>query len=241
MYFRHQLSHPCSTPDKFDDCQSALRRFFFGEDHAPRFLVVALLASSALRLTGAGMPMVGGLDAVVIAAVAVFWAFQEWWLHKYLLHAPFEVRHLTHCVRSWQTSYLDSVFLSIACTSQDADTRFDYATGIFPPKFHAHRPLFALSSSHPSILPIRFASTRQWLGTDIHVGHHKRAFYHVSIDSMSLVVPWFIAAASLFHVSVLDSGSARHWLSFECVCSQRANASGSLHGMWAGDCIAFEN
>ena len=43
-------------------------------------------------------------------------------------------------------------------------------------------------------------ATAQWLGTDIHVAHHERAFYHVSIDSMSLVVPWFIAAASLFYV-----------------------------------------
>ena len=38
------------------------------------------------------------------------------------------------------------------------------------------------------------------MGTDIHVGHHERAFYHVSIDSLSLVIPWFIVAATLLHV-----------------------------------------
>eukprot|EP00802_Teleaulax_amphioxeia_P026197 Tamp_27214.p1 GENE.Tamp_27214~~Tamp_27214.p1 ORF type:complete len:283 (+),score=45.85 Tamp_27214:50-850(+) len=123
--------------------EEAVRRFFFGEEHAPRFLVAMLLAASALRLGGwGGLPDVGALDLVVVAAVAVFWAFQEWWLHKFLLHAPFK-----------------------------------------------------------------------WLGTDIHVAHHERAFYHVSIDSMSLVVPWFIAAASLSygllpaHLAVTATGS----------------------------------
>ena len=37
------------------------------------------------------------------------------------------------------------------------------------------------------------------MGTDIHVGHHERDFYHVSIDSMGLVVPWFAVVAAVFH------------------------------------------
>jgi hypothetical protein len=79
-----------------------VRRFFFGEEHAPRFLVAMLLAASALRLGGwGGLPDVGALDLVVVAAVAVFWAFQEWWLHKFLLHAPFKVSVcLSACVRA---------------------------------------------------------------------------------------------------------------------------------------------
>ena len=48
-----------------------------------------------------GLPDVGALDLVVVAAVAVFWAFQEWWLHKFLLHAPFKVSVcLSACVRA---------------------------------------------------------------------------------------------------------------------------------------------
>jgi len=35
--------------------------------------------------------MVGWDDALVVGVVGVFWAFQEWWLHKFLLHAPFKV------------------------------------------------------------------------------------------------------------------------------------------------------
>ena len=84
LFFWELLSLPA-----LDLHQEAVQRFFFGEQHAPRFLVAMLLASCALRLGGWGG--LGALDLVVAAAVAVFWAFQEWWLHKYLLHAPFKV------------------------------------------------------------------------------------------------------------------------------------------------------
>ena len=112
--------------------ETALHRFFWGNENAPRFLVSALFVCGAVRMAMgmAGVwPVVGISDAFVGGAVVVFWAFQEWWLHKYLLHAPFK-----------------------------------------------------------------------WMGTEIHVGHHQRAFYHVSIDSMSLVVPWFMVATGLLHV-----------------------------------------
>eukprot|EP00277_Geminigera_cryophila_P030443 CAMPEP_0173063606 /NCGR_PEP_ID=MMETSP1102-20130122/4486_1 /TAXON_ID=49646 /ORGANISM="Geminigera sp., Strain Caron Lab Isolate" /LENGTH=198 /DNA_ID=CAMNT_0013930445 /DNA_START=426 /DNA_END=1022 /DNA_ORIENTATION=+ len=108
--------------------EEALHRFFLGPEPAPRFLCAAMLICSALRF-GSGMDMVGWDDALVVGVVGVFWAFQEWWLHKFLLHAPFK-----------------------------------------------------------------------WLGTNIHVGHHDRAFYHVSIDSMSLVLPWFFTASLVLHL-----------------------------------------
>lgn len=109
--------------------QEALHRFFLGPEHAPRFLVAAFMISTALRFVGWRENPVDFVDAGVVVCVAVFWAFQEWWLHKHLLHAPFK-----------------------------------------------------------------------WLGTDIHIGHHERAFYHVSIDSMSLVLPWFLTASLALQV-----------------------------------------
>ena len=67
---------------------AALRRFFLGEEHAPRFLVAALAITSTVRIGGPFA--VGVADVWVMIAVAIFWAFQEWWMHKYLLHAPFQ-------------------------------------------------------------------------------------------------------------------------------------------------------
>jgi hypothetical protein len=66
---------------------AAVRRFFLGEENAPRFLVAALVLTGVLRICSGG---VGAVDVSVIGGVALFWAFQEWWMHKYLLHAPFE-------------------------------------------------------------------------------------------------------------------------------------------------------
>jgi hypothetical protein len=67
-----------------------------GEEHAPRFLLAALLVLGLVRgsgtsLMGTYMPIICMQDAFLAAAVVVFWAFQEWWMHKFLLHAPFKV------------------------------------------------------------------------------------------------------------------------------------------------------
>jgi len=70
--------------------EEALHRFFLGPEPAPRFLCAAMLICSALRF-GPKMHMVGWDDSLVVGVVGVFWAFQEWWLHKFLLHAPFKV------------------------------------------------------------------------------------------------------------------------------------------------------
>ena len=70
--------------------EEALHRFFLGPEPAPRFLCAAMLICSALRF-GPKMHMVGWDDCLVVGVVGVFWAFQEWWLHKFLLHAPFKV------------------------------------------------------------------------------------------------------------------------------------------------------
>ena len=70
--------------------QEAVRRFFLGEHHAPRFLLAALLTTGAARVGLEGQQALGGGDALTFACVVVFWAFQEWWMHKYLLHAPFK-------------------------------------------------------------------------------------------------------------------------------------------------------
>ncbi len=51
-------------------------------------IVVGIVCMLGLR-TATGEPWTGG-DAVTAACIAVFWVVQEWLIHKYLLHAPFE-------------------------------------------------------------------------------------------------------------------------------------------------------
>lgn len=39
---------------------------------------------------------------------------------------------------------------------------------------------------------------QDWLGHDIHEGHHEVPFYHVCVDPPDLVAAWTIAAACIF-------------------------------------------
>jgi hypothetical protein len=62
----------------------ASARAFFGFG-SPRLLAMQVVAALVVR------PFLGrpsALDLAVVAAVAVYWPFQEWFLHKYVLHAP---------------------------------------------------------------------------------------------------------------------------------------------------------
>lgn len=96
--------------------------------HPTTLVILAGIATlGTLRLLHS--PSLGVADAVTVAAVAAFWVLQEWCIHKYLLHAPFE-----------------------------------------------------------------------WVGSKIHVDHHKQPYHHVSIDSLSIVLPFMAVSAGIFHV-----------------------------------------
>lgn len=53
----------------------------------------------------------GPADAVAVPAVAVGWSFQEWAIHKYLLHG-FEVTIASECPSDWGCVY---AFLRAGC------------------------------------------------------------------------------------------------------------------------------
>lgn len=56
----------------------------------------------------------GPADAVAVPAVAVGWSFQEWAIHKYLLHG-FEVTIASECPSDWGCVY---AFLRAGCLLQ---------------------------------------------------------------------------------------------------------------------------
>lgn len=57
-------------------------RLFF-QYRSPRFLLAMILAWSAVRVALGGFLV---WDLVIMAAVPVYWAIQEWVLHKFVLH-----------------------------------------------------------------------------------------------------------------------------------------------------------
>jgi len=100
--------------------ERAIQRFFLGKDHSPRILVGAVMAMAVSRAAMALVP--GGetfdhLDLLVLALVCQFWMFQEWWLHKYLLHSfkwwGQEYHHQHHLLDYYYVS-IDPVWLVVS-------------------------------------------------------------------------------------------------------------------------------
>lgn len=114
------------TPHVPDTLPSAVT--MFAAHPTSVVITTGIVCVCALRLQG---PALGVWDALTVAAVAAFWVLQEWAIHKYLLHAPF-----------------------------------------------------------------------QWVGSKIHIDHHQQPYHHVSIDSLTIVVPWMIGAAGVLHVAL---------------------------------------
>lgn len=67
-----------------------------------------------LRTQGAAL---GAWDAATVAAVATFWVLQEWAIHKYLLHAPFEwvgsKIHVDHHQQPYHHVSIDSLAIVV--------------------------------------------------------------------------------------------------------------------------------
>ncbi|XRB11540.1 fatty acid hydroxylase [Pseudoscourfieldia marina] len=64
----------------------------FAQHATPQCIALGLTAQLAARiaLTPDVIPQLSQQDVVVAACVASFWLFQEWFVHRWLLHSPFE-------------------------------------------------------------------------------------------------------------------------------------------------------
>lgn len=82
------------------DIPSALQRFFFGKDHGPKIIVLAVgillqirLGSSLVFTSLSSLEALGPLtiiDLIAALSAIVFWWFQEHFMHRHMLHSKLQ-------------------------------------------------------------------------------------------------------------------------------------------------------
>lgn len=96
----------------------ALNRFFFGPDHGPTCVVGMLAFMSAWRLS---LAPVTPLDFASFAGMALFWCFQEHFIHEKLLHSDYDWMgkeiHENHHAKPFFNISIDPAWLMIAWLS----------------------------------------------------------------------------------------------------------------------------
>jgi len=109
------LPHPSSTPVP-TNMDEAVRVFW--EHPTPRIVGVALTVMAACRVS---LGPFGPEDLVATVAMAVLWIFQEWALHRYLLHSESDNIgsriHKDHHKVEYFHVCIDSIPLSVGWTA----------------------------------------------------------------------------------------------------------------------------
>lgn len=97
--------------------KQAAIRFFFGQDKGPLSVVGILVGFLTWRSSLAEMSAVGLADAFVASLAAVFWCFQEHFLHQKLLHSNFDWYgkeiHRGHHEKSYFHISIDPAYLMV--------------------------------------------------------------------------------------------------------------------------------
>lgn len=101
-----------------NNMQDALNRFFLGPDHGPICVLGMLAFMSAWRLSLAAVTPV---DIATFAGMALFWCFQEHFIHEKLLHSNYNWMgkeiHENHHAKPYFNVSIDPAWLMIAWLS----------------------------------------------------------------------------------------------------------------------------